>query len=122
MVGVPLGNATDLYRRGDEVQTVEPWTPPDTWAALDAPLLNRILDQIERGLPNGSRYSAASKAEERAAWRVIAEHAPFKTEEQAREVIKTWLKTGTLYTEDYDDPQRREKLKGLRVQPAKRPS
>jgi hypothetical protein len=30
LVSVPLGNATDLYPNGDDVQTVEPWTPPDT--------------------------------------------------------------------------------------------
>lgn len=122
LVGVPLGNATKAYPNGDEVQTVEEWRPPDTWEGLDHALLNRVLDQIEAGLPNGSRYSAASKAEDRAAWRVIVEHAPEKTEKQGRDVIKAWLKSGTLYAEDYEDPTRREKLKGVRVNPSKRPS
>jgi RecA-family ATPase len=31
LVGVPLGNATELYPNGDEVQTVETWSPPRTW-------------------------------------------------------------------------------------------
>jgi RecA-family ATPase len=44
LVGVPIGNSTATYPSGDEVQTVEPWTPPDTWADLSCPLLNRILD------------------------------------------------------------------------------
>ena len=57
LVGVPLGNGTELYPHGDNVQTVEPWTPPDTWADLDADLQNRILDEIDVGLPNGNRYS-----------------------------------------------------------------
>ncbi len=122
LVGVPLGNGTDLYPSGDDAQTVEPWTPPDMWDGLNSALLNRILDQIEAGLPNGSRYSSAPKAEGRAAWRVVVEHAPDKTERQARDVIKAWLKTGLLLVEDYEDPNRREKLKGLRVNAAKRPS
>ena len=37
LVGIPLGNANDLYKAGDDVQTVEPWQPPDTWVGLDSP-------------------------------------------------------------------------------------
>ena len=122
LIGVPLDNGTSLYPHGDEVQTVEPWQPPDTWADLSPALLNRILDQIEGGLPNGSRYSAAPKADDRAAWRVVAEHAPDKTEKQAREVIRSWLRTGALYAEEYNDPTDRKMRTGLRVNPAKRPS
>lgn len=122
IIGVPLGNGTDLYPNGDDVQTVEPWTPPDTWEALDSPLLNRILDTIERGMENGSRYSTSSGAKERAAWRAVTEHAPDKTEKQAREVIKAWLKSGTLYNEEYEDPVARKTFQGLRVNATKRPS
>ena len=49
LVSVPLGNASDLYPSGDEVQTVEIWTPPDAWADMSAHLLNRILDDIAAG-------------------------------------------------------------------------
>jgi hypothetical protein len=59
-------------------------------------LPNRILDEIEAGLSNGSRYSDAARAEERAAWRIMLRHAPETTEEQAKEVIKTLPKIGTL--------------------------
>jgi hypothetical protein len=93
LVGVPLGNATDLYPNGDEVQTVEPWQPPDTWADLSVELLNAILTKIDEGLPDGSRYSDAPRAEERAAWKLVVEIAPGKTEGQAREIIRTWSKT-----------------------------
>jgi hypothetical protein len=119
---VPLGNGSGIYPPGDNVQTVEPWLPPDTWAGLDHPILNRILDAIEHGLPNGSRYSPASKAEHRAAWRVVVEHAPEKTEKQAREIIRTWVKSGTLYTDVYEDPEQRKLRAGLRVNATKRPS
>lgn len=122
LVGVPLGNGAGIYPHGDEVQTVEPWQPPDTWGGLDHPLLNRVLDQIEAGLPDGSRYSDAAKADERAAWKVVTQHAPDKTEKQAREVIRAWVKSGTLYAEDYDDAISRKRRKGLHVNNAKRPS
>lgn len=31
LVSVPLGNCTALYPNGDDVQTVERWTPPSIW-------------------------------------------------------------------------------------------
>ena len=123
LIGVPLDNGNSLYPAGDNVQTIEPWTPPDTWAALDSALLNRILDDIEAGCPDGtSRYSTASSAKERAAWKVVDRHAPDKTEKQARDIIKTWLKSGALYNEEYEDAAARKKFLGLRVNHTKRPS
>jgi len=44
---------------------------------------------------------------------------PEKTDKQAREIINTWVKTGTLVSEDYDDPEDRKVRKGLRVVTAK---
>jgi AAA domain len=50
LIGVPLGNCDDTYKNGDEVQTVEPWTPSDTWAGLSSAALNAALSEIENGL------------------------------------------------------------------------
>jgi hypothetical protein len=122
LIGVRLGNATKIYPNGDEVQTVEPWDPPDIWADLNSHLLNKILTAIDAGLPDGSRYTDAPRADDRAAWKVIIDHAPTKTEGQAREVIKTWVKNGVLIRHDYDNPTTRKPAKGLRVNPGKRPS
>ena len=61
-------------------------------------------------------------ADDRAAWKVVVEHAPAKTEGQAREVIKTWVKNGVLVRYDYDNPVTRKSVKGLRVDPRKKPS
>ena len=122
LVGVRLGNATELYPNGDEVQTVEPWKPPELWADLSAPLLNVILTIIDAGLPDGNRYTDASRASDRAAWKVVVQHAPSKTEKQARDIIKTWVENGVLVSEDYTNPANRHVAKGLRVIAAKRPS
>ena len=88
LVGVALGNGTDLYPSGDEVQTVEPWNPPDTWGEMDDALVNRILTEIDAGMPDGTFYSAGPKASIRAAWSVICKFAPHKSEAQAREMIR----------------------------------
>jgi hypothetical protein len=122
LVGVPLGNGNSVYRAGDEVQTVEPWTPPDTWAGLDSQLLNRILDQIDAGMPNGQRYSGAASAGKRAAWPVVLEHVPNKPEKECRAIIATWIKNGVLVAEDYDDPVEYRPRSGLKVVQPKRPS
>jgi hypothetical protein len=120
LVNVPLGNATDDDPE-DEVQTMEPWAPPGMWEGLDDEVQNRILDQIEKGLPNGQRYSSANRATDRAVWKVVQEHVPDQTEAQCRAIIKTWEKAGVIYPEDYRDPIEREDRKGLRVDPKKRP-
>jgi hypothetical protein len=115
LVGEPLGNGNDLYPNGDVVQTVEPWTPPDTWADLSHDLINRILDAIDAGMEDGSRFSAASSADKRAAWKVVAEHAPAKSERQARDIINAWVKNDVLVKAEYIEPDQRRPRTGLRV-------
>ena len=123
LIGVPLDNGQGIYQAGDNVQTVERWHPPKTWDGLDSALLNRILDDIEAGCPDGtSRYSTATNAKDRAAWRVVVIHAPDKNEKQAREVINAWVKSGTLFLKEYTDTAARKQFQGLRVNPTLRPS
>jgi hypothetical protein len=121
LVGVPLHNVDELYPNGDEVQTVEPWTPPEVWENLDSDLQNAILDSIEAGVSDGRRYSDAPRVKDRAAWQVVIKHAPDKNETQAREIIKTWVKAGVLESRDCEDPTERKTVKGLFVVEEKRP-
>ena len=122
LVGVPLGNATDLYTAGDEVQTAEPWKPPETWADIDNPMANLILGKIGLGLGDGNFYTDAARASEREAWRVVQAHVPSKSEKQAREVVKTWVRNGVLVSFLYDNPITRKSVRGLKVDDEKRPS
>jgi hypothetical protein len=123
LVGVPIGNATRDYPSGDTVQVVEPWNPPETWEGLSPETLNAALNHIARGNEHGQRYSAAaSTGQDRAAWRVVQQYCPTKTEGQCREIINAWVKTGLLVEHDYTDPVQRRPLKGLSVGDAKRPS
>jgi hypothetical protein len=123
LIGVPLDNGQGIYQAGDNVQTVERWHPPKTWDGLDSAVLNRILDDIEAGCPDGSRYSSANAAKDRAAWKVVIRHASDKTEAQAKDVINTWVKSGTLFNDPYEDKKSHGKpAEGLRVNATKRPS
>jgi AAA domain len=121
LIGVRLDNGTELYPSGDEVQTVEPWKPPETWTDLSNDMLNQILDVFEAGIPGGNFYTDAPRASERAAWRVVQELAPFKSEAQSREIVRTWVANGVLVEFDYENPKTRKPVKGLRVNSAKRP-
>jgi hypothetical protein len=115
LTGVPLDNGTELYPHGDVVQTVAPWSPPETSAGLDTDLINRILDAIDAGLPDGQRYTDAPSATTRAAWRVVKQHAPQKSEAQAREIIRTWVKNKMLVSEPWKNPVTRQENTRLRV-------
>jgi hypothetical protein len=127
LIGVPLNNGTDLYPNGDTVQTVEPWSPPETWDGLDLGTINRILDAIDRGLvgengePTGERYYHAGSAKERAAWRVVQSYAPQKTEKQCREILRQWVNNGVLMVEIYYSKAERKSRSGLRVNAVKKP-
>jgi DNA polymerase len=122
LIGVHIGNGNELYPRGDEVQTVETWQPPEAFADVGADLQNAILNDIEAGMDNGQRYSNAAKADKRAAWKVVLKHCPDKTPAQAKEMIKAWVKSGILSDQPYDDPVERKERTGLRLDATKRPS
>ena len=71
--------------------------------------------------PTGERFSNAPAAKDRAVWPVVQRFAPDKSEAQCRTIIHQWLDHGVLVPEDYDSPEQRRKVPGLRVEAAKRP-
>ncbi|MCT2557370.1 AAA family ATPase [Tsuneonella sp. YG55] len=119
LVGVNLGNGNPLYPHGDNVQSLRPWSPPDAWGSVGDDTRQRILDEIEAGVPEGeghlagSRYSNSPRATWRAAWPVVSGQVPDLTERQARKIISDWLKTRVLVERDYHDPNDRRSVKGL---------
>jgi hypothetical protein len=121
LIGVRLGNTTADYPAGDEVQTVEPWKPPETWADLPCDLLNQILNVIDAGMPDGNFYTEGNRTTERSVWQVVQKFVPTKTEGQCREIIRTWVKDAVLVPFDYDSPTMRKSVRGLKVDKAKRP-
>jgi hypothetical protein len=123
LVGVNIGNATELYPSGDNIQTVEMWMPPALFAGLSAPVINRILDEIKGGLPDGNRYSNTKNvAEERAAWAVVMKHCDGMKKGPATRVVKTWLDAELLIEKGYTNPITRKEVSGLWVDDLKRPA
>lgn len=122
LASVRLNNATALYPDGDEVQAVERWEPPETWAGVDGETLNAILDAIDAGLGDGRRYIDHGAARDRAAWLAVQKRCPDKPEAQCREMIKQWVKAEVLFRDKYPNPLRREEENGLFVDPDKRPA
>jgi hypothetical protein len=120
LASVQLDNATKLYPAGDQVQTVEPWEPPKVWADVSNDDLDLMLMEIDRGLDDGNLYSDASRATTRAAWKVVQNIAPVKTEAQCREMIRTWVKNGMLVDTTYTNPKNRNEERGLKVTRDKR--
>src|SRR6516164_10168285 len=121
LVSVSLGNATALYPDGDDMQAIERWKPPETWADLSSETLNAILNEIDTEMPGGRRYSGKPQATDRAAWKVVQRHSSNKTEAQCREIIKDWIKAGVLFETKYHDPNARKDEWGLFVDRNKRP-
>ena len=100
LVGVRLGNENEMYSHGDEVQAVEPWFPPEVWKDITDEQIDAIIEEIDKGMPDGDRYSGDARARRRAAWLVVMKHVEGKTEQQAREITSTWIKAGRLVTKN----------------------
>ena len=89
LIGVPLGN-NDIdpnYPHGDTVQTAERWFPPDLFAGISTDIAADILDEIDKGLPNGDFYSDANAATKRAAWKVVQKHLRARDVRAAHKII-----------------------------------
>jgi hypothetical protein len=121
LVSVNVGNGNETYPHGDNVQAIEVWTPPSTFAGLDPVLVDDILDDIDKGMADGRRYSDHASATDRAAWRVAQAHCPSRQEGQCREMIRQWVKSKLLLVDDAVNPKTRHKEKGLFVNASKRP-
>src|SRR6516164_8570663 len=96
LVGVPLGNANVTYSSGDEVQTVEPWTPVDTMALVaDEDLRDAILAEINNAPPH-ALYSAHANSGQRHVIHIFKRHLAEITKKQAEKTIVAWIKDGLL--------------------------
>jgi hypothetical protein len=110
-----LGNATELYPNGDEIQVATTWTPPDARNAVTDDIMDRILTDIDKGLEDGNRYSDGPNVGARAAWKVVQRHIPTHSEQPARDIIKTWIDNEILRRDTYDNPKTRKSVSGLWV-------
>jgi hypothetical protein len=123
LVGVALGNTTETYPNGDNVQTVRRWKAPIKMiGGVVEAIGRRILDVIDAGLANGDRYSAAPNAHgESAATNAVLSVIPNYTRPAAREVIGELRKERWLYDAEYRTKDRKARhglyVRGGKVKP-----
>lgn len=124
LAGIALGNGTQDYPNGDNVQAIEEWEPPSVWKQLSDADCNQALDAIKAGPGAGQRFTASRSgraAAGRWAGRVLVDSFDL-TDGQAAQIIATWLRNGVLAEVEEYDPVQRKSRKGVTVIDAKRPS
>jgi hypothetical protein len=99
---------------GDDVGVATTWRYPASQAAIDPEVAECIIREIGEGTFDGQRFSNhAQAATARQAWPIVQKHCSDKTKDQCRRVVADWIKEGSLYEEEYDDPVRRGQRRGL---------
>jgi DNA polymerase I-like protein with 3'-5' exonuclease and polymerase domains len=116
----PPAEQSDWFRResltlanGDNVWVAVLWKYPANQDDVPPETVKAIIDEIDQGMPNGSRYSNHHKATARQAWPLVQKHCPGKTERQCRRLIAGWSNRGLLYEERYFDQASRKEQGGL---------
>src|SRR5262249_54521922 len=108
LVGVPLGNANTTYPSGDEVQTVEPWTPVDPMALVaDGDLRAAVFTEIQNAPPH-ALYTAHGNSGQRHVLQIFQRHLPEITKRQAEKIIDAWIKDGLLQYVEFKDERSRK--------------
>jgi hypothetical protein len=112
LVGVPLGNANVTYPSGDEVQTVEPWTPVDPMTLVaDEDLRDAILAEINNAPPH-ALYTTHANSGQRHVWQIFQQQLPEITKKQAEKIVNAWIDEKLLQYVDFKDERSRGR-KGL---------
>lgn len=114
-ISVQLENGDD-DNPGDEVGALHPWSPPDAFDALSGHKIKIILDKVEAGLSDGSRYTFSTRggAKDSGRWVgcLLMEHADMN-EAAAKKVVSVWRTNRVLVEGPYKCPIQRRQMKGL---------
>lgn len=116
-VGVPLGNRTEKYPKGDIVGVLTRWKPTITLLTLTQ--ARRFFDVIDQGEPlhnDPSKKFYFTNAPQGAYWAgtVLMNLAQF-TRERAIQQIKDWISSGVLTEDKYRHPEHGKPVKCVRV-------
>jgi hypothetical protein len=118
---VPLGNGAPGYPNGDNVAAIGPWEPRSVWQTASDPDINDALDEIDRGLHGGGRFTDSRRGDgARWAGHILVRRFSI-TDKQAANMLAVWIKNGVLFREEYFDKSQRKPRTGLNLDPLKRP-
>ena len=110
----------DEFDAGDNVGVVSLWTPPDVFDDISPERARELLNDIERGIKDGVRYS--KNKGKRWGGLVLINGVLNMDENKAKIIIKTWMKSGVLFEDDYRNEDTRHDEKGLFVDYEKLPT
>jgi hypothetical protein len=102
-----------VLANGDNVGVVTAWQYPASQEAVAPDVVERIIVEIDQGMPNGQRFSNHNSSTKRSAWPIVQKHCPDKTQEQCRRIIASWVKDGLFNEEPYPDPVYQREQIGL---------
>jgi endogenous inhibitor of DNA gyrase (YacG/DUF329 family) len=114
LAGVRLGNTfSPTYPRGDEIQVVEAWKPPDPFA-MEKSQIAEIFANIRKGPHEGERYSSEPTSNDWAG--DMIKTITGKSKKASALVLSTWIENGVLLRNKYRSPARKnEPVWGLSV-------
>lgn len=118
---IRLDNGSD-DEPGDGVAVAWPWKPPSVLPENTNEELNRVLD-ILAAPPAGWLYAPTAVGANSARWAgTVLIRELGCSDEQAKTMVKAWLRSGLLYEDEYKDDAQRKMRKGVRVNNSKRPT
>ncbi len=106
---------------GDAVAVAWPWEPPSVFRDLSVEQCNVVLDRIGAGYAPGLLYrpNQLGGASPRWVGNVLVQNG--LTEEQAKKVVKLWLRNGLLVEKRYKDASEGKMRTGVIVDNTRRP-
>jgi hypothetical protein len=122
-----IANATAEFP-GDDVGVLVPWKPPGVLDNISIATINALLDEIDRGYvddngdPTGEAFGPSNNSREgtKSRWVGLVIQTWLQcTKERAAEIVKLWLKNGTLV--EIETTVGRHKRKGVQSDRSKRP-
>jgi hypothetical protein len=110
LVSVNIGNPTDDYPHGDNVQAVERWYPPKPATAAKSHLVE-IFQALRDGPEDGEFYSADPRS---TAWAAnLIEQIAHIPENDAEQLLNDWVKNAVVREEQHYSPKRKRSIKRL---------
>jgi hypothetical protein len=118
LVGVDIGNPNQDYPRGDNVQTVERWHPPDAFDDLPKSKIAEILAELRQGPSPGEFYLTHANANgDWAGWPIAK--LTDKAKGEAKRILHTWINNDVLIESKYESLRRHKTVTRVTVNEAK---
>ena len=115
---VALGNGTDDYKEGDNVQVTMPWLPPAVFDDALGADLPAVFDAIRAGPDEQGALFSPHRQGKHWVGKVIMTVAN-RNEKQASAIVKAWLENGVLVSRKARHPERRVEVHCIELNESK---